>query len=71
MTPTMPSLDFIMAFEDGTASDREVIDGFANLVASGMAWRLQGVYGRTAKSLIDAGYIDADGNVLRYPEDDL
>ena len=60
----MTTLDFIIAFESGEVTDQECIEGFAQLVKSGLAWSLQGTYGRTAVALIEAGLIDRDGNVL-------
>jgi hypothetical protein len=57
----------IMDFESGNMDDKEFIDFFAELVKTGMAWSLQGTYGRTAAGLIEAEYIDQDGNVLAYP----
>lgn len=65
----MDTLAFIMTFEGGEATSEEIIDGFANLISTGTAWSLQGSYGRTAVSLIGAGYIDTAGNVLTYPEE--
>jgi len=56
----------IMAWEGGEMSDDATIDFFAELVANGMAWTLQGCYGRTAVALIDAGYISRQGKVLKY-----
>ena len=47
----------IMAFECGELDDVGVVELFQHLVDSGLAWKLQGTYGRTAKSLIDAGII--------------
>jgi hypothetical protein len=38
-------------------SEEEILDFFQQLVDSGLAWQLQGHYGRTAKELINAGYI--------------
>lgn len=63
------NIDAIMAFEDGALAPDEVIDLFSELVATGAAWTLQGFYGRTAVSLIDSGYIDHDGTILRRPSD--
>lgn len=52
----MTTLDFIMAYEGGELEDeQQLIDGFQKLIDEGLAWKLQGHYGRTAKALIDAG----------------
>lgn len=48
-------VSFIMDFENGELDHDQVIDGFQNLVDSGMVWSLQGSYGRTAQALIDRG----------------
>ena len=52
-----------MRFECGLLDDTGVLELFAELISNGMAWTLQGSYGRTASALIDAGYIDTDGNI--------
>lgn len=52
-----PSVDRLMAYEDGLLSDDEVIDLFQELVNTGLAWQLQGSYGRTARALIESGLI--------------
>lgn len=67
MNPKMPSVDDIVRYEDGAMSDEEIVKFFAELVKSGMAWKLQGHYGRTAASLIQAGYLDRNGKILKYP----
>jgi hypothetical protein len=51
----MSSFDFIMAYESGECSDEEIISGFQNLIDSGLAWKLQGSYGRTAMALVKEG----------------
>lgn len=53
----MVSINRIMAFEDGQLSEDEVIEMFQELVDSGLAWQLQGSYGRTAKHLIGQGLV--------------
>ncbi len=47
---------FIIDFENGDCSTERVIEGFQYLIDTGMAWTLQGSYGRAAKALIDAGH---------------
>lgn len=49
------TLDFIMSYEDGTASEEEIVKGFQGLIDTGLAWQLQGHYGRTAEMLIQRG----------------
>jgi hypothetical protein len=64
-------VDLIVRFEGGELDGPETVELFSRLVASGDAWRLQGSYGRAAASLIDAGILDADGNIdwARYLEE--
>jgi hypothetical protein len=56
-------VDNIIAYEQGELNDREVVCLFADLVRSGMAWSLQGHYGRTANALIKEGWFDREGNL--------
>lgn len=48
----------IIAFEEGEMDQDEVVDLFQHLVNTGMAWSLQGSYGRMARDLIDAGLVE-------------
>ena len=57
----------IIKYEEGELSEDDTVDLFASLIESGMVWKLQGHYGRTAKDLIDDGWIDGCGKVLRRP----
>ena len=52
----MSEVDAIMAFESGELDDDGIIDLFQELIDSGLAWQLQGSYGRIANALIDSGY---------------
>jgi hypothetical protein len=51
----MDTLQFIMDYEDGSLSEEQVIEGFQDLINTGIVWELQGSYGRMAKSLIEQG----------------
>ena len=51
----MDTVAFIMQFETGKCSKEEMIEGFQELIDFGMAWTLQGSYGRTAATLIELG----------------
>jgi hypothetical protein len=46
----------VIAYEQGELDEEGIIDMFQQLINSGLAWEMQGSYGRTAKALIDAGY---------------
>jgi hypothetical protein len=58
----------IIAFESGELDDKEIIDLFAVLIKTGLAWQLQGSYGRAAASLIEQGLISETGEVLFYEQ---
>lgn len=54
-TEKFDTVSFIMAYEAGELSDEQTIAGFQHLIDSGLCWKLQGHYGRTAKALIECG----------------
>lgn len=52
----MAIVDKIMDWESGLmTTEEEVVDFFQELIDSGMAWTLQGCYGRGAAALIEQG----------------
>jgi hypothetical protein len=61
--------NYIMDYEGGDLDDQGTLELFSFLIKSGMAWTLQGHYGRTATALIDNGYLDEKGNILQGADD--
>lgn len=47
----------IIEYEQGGMSDEDMVKLFQHLVDTGMAWQLQGHYGRMATRLIQAGLV--------------
>lgn len=58
------SVSLMMDFEQGSLSEVDSIKLFSFLVKTKMAWKLQGMYGRTAHNLIENGVLDKKGNIL-------
>ena len=56
-------VNLIIEYESGELGVEDTIRFFARLIKSGMAWTLQGHYGRTAQSFIEEGYISLEGEV--------
>jgi len=52
-------LSYLMPYEEGELDDGQVVELFQFLVDSGLAWQLQGHYGRNAAYLIDIGAVTA------------
>jgi len=59
--PVYDQVSAIIAFESGELDDAGTIELFQHLIDSGLAWQLQGYYGRTARDLINAGYCHPAG----------
>ena len=47
----------LIDYEEGNLNDSETIQLFQELVDSGLAWNLQGHYGRTAYAMLEEGLI--------------
>lgn len=52
----------IVDYEEGRMGDESIVPFFQALVDSGLAWKLQGHYGRTAARLIEAGEVESNRN---------
>lgn len=60
MSPTKyDSVDAIIRYEQGELDYEETVTLFQHLVDTGLAWQLQGSYGRQAARLIAAGVVNA------------
>lgn len=52
----MDQLTQMIAWEQGDLDAEGTLALFQGLIDSGLAWKLQGCYGRTAKALIEGGH---------------
>jgi len=55
--------DMIINFEEQQCTIEEILELFSVLIQTGMAWSLQGSYGRLARHLIDQGSLSDDGTI--------
>lgn len=56
-------IEAIMEYEAGDLNEEDTIILFSELIRSGMAWKLQGHYGRQAMWYIENEIISAEGIV--------
>ena len=56
------AVDLIIDYESGLLDENETVDLFQELINSGLAWQLQGSYGRMATDLIREGYCQGIDN---------
>tara|TARA_R110002012_G_scaffold16404_4_gene63403 strand:+ start:9038 stop:9259 length:222 start_codon:yes stop_codon:yes gene_type:complete len=56
----------LMDYEEGSLNENEILDLFSELIKNGMAWTLQGAYGRMARALIESDYISTNGKIKKY-----
>ena len=53
--PDIPNAAKMMAFENGSLSEKEIAELFQSLIDSGQAWKMKGTYKRIAEHLIREG----------------
>jgi hypothetical protein len=63
MVPHRELAQQLHQYEDGQLDIDEILDLFSVLIQNGMAWTLQGSYGRMARHLIDSGSLTSDGTI--------
>lgn len=63
-------VDQIIRYEEGEMTHEEVVTFFQGLVNTGLAWSLQGHYGRTAMALIEEGLVTVGSSDLETIEDE-
>lgn len=57
--------EHIIAYEQGELDRASILKMFSYLVSTGIAWQLQGHYGRVSEALIEEGYISKKGRILK------
>jgi len=57
------SITKIVEYENGELNDEETIELFQELINTGLAWQLQGNYGRFAIELLEEGF-------CKYPDEE-
>jgi len=58
-------VDKVIAYESGEMGDNQTLEFFSELVKNGMAWTLQGHYGRMASQLINQGFLNRKGEIKK------
>ena len=56
-------VDYMMAYEDGTATDKDILKLFSYIGKNKMQYSLQGMYGRTLSSFVSDGWLNKDFSI--------
>ena len=67
MSVKLDQVSQIIAYEQGDLDEAAIVALFQNLIDSGLAWSLQGHYGRTAANLIALGICHDPSTPLTPP----
>jgi hypothetical protein len=65
---TYDHIGAIISYESGDLDNDGVLTLFSYLIRTGLAWSLQGSYGRMAARLIEGGIIARDGAIIGVVE---
>jgi hypothetical protein len=65
MKRTKDFLDQMMDYEMGLLNDYDTLKMFSGLIKDNVIYSLQGHYGRTASALIEDGWLDRQGEILK------
>jgi hypothetical protein len=68
MKRTKDFLDQMMDYESGELSDKDTLELFSVIIKDKLVYSLQGHYGRTANALIQDGWLDNNGNIIKNLE---
>jgi len=60
-----PLVDNIIAYESGQLDNKQTLELFSEIIKGNILHTLQGCYERTAKALIDSGYLSDKGEILK------
>jgi hypothetical protein len=61
---SLSNMQVLFDYENGELDEIQSLILFSELVKSGLAWQLQGHYERTAKALIEGGFLEFDGTII-------
>ena len=63
-------LSYMMDYEAGTITWNDTLSLFAFMIREGLMHMFQGSYGRFAHGLIVDGWVNTEGEILKWSEDE-
>tara|TARA_R110000823_G_scaffold284517_2_gene402626 strand:+ start:1099 stop:1335 length:237 start_codon:yes stop_codon:yes gene_type:complete len=62
---SLNNMKVLFDYEEGKLDEIQTLILFSELLKSGIVWQLQGHYERTAKALIEGGFLTFNGEVIK------